>query len=418
LPDAIAASTPRVLVLDYANPEYARKQPERWKQALGNVPFVVPNVLPPWGGSMAGGSTGWADASTIVPWNTYLAYGDTRLLENQYESMKAWVGYMEKQAGDDYLWDTGFHFGDWLFYSVNDDRDGASAITDKYFLTQAFFAHSTDLVRRTAEVLGKKEDAARYAALLEKVKAAFQKEHVTASGRLSSATQTAYVLALAFDLLPENLRQQAADRLVENIRRYNSHLTTGFLGTPHINHVLTHFGYPEVAYELLLQETYPSWLYPVKMGATTIWERWDGIKPDSTFQEKSMNSFNHYAYGAIGDWLYRTVAGIELDEAQPGYKHFFLQPQPGGGLTSAKAWHLSPLGKIESDWAIEGGKLRLRVVVPANATATVRLPKAAVGQVTEGGKALGQGNGVRSFRQVGEGVEIEIGSGEFVFVKN
>ncbi len=379
----------------------------------GNVPFVVPNCIKPFDprSKMAGGSTGWADVATILPWNTYLAFGDKRLLERQYESMKAWVAFMEKEAGDDHVWDTGFHFGDWLFYSVNNDNSGVSAITDKYFLTQAFFAHSTDLVRRAAEVLGKKEDLAYYTELLKKVKTAFNHEHVTPSGRLSSSTQTAYVIALQFDLLPENLRQQAANRLVENIRRYDNHITTGFLGTPYINHVLSRFGHPDVAYELLMQESYPSWLYPVKMGATTIWERWDGIKPDSTFEEASMNSFNHYAYGAIGDWLYRTVAGIDIDEQQPGYKHIIIKPQPGGKLTYAKAWHESPCGKIESGWKLDNKLLNVTLTIPANTSATLILPKAKV----EGIKELKTGNGIHRFSQKGEDVEIELGSGTYSF---
>ncbi len=377
----------------------------------GLVPHVIPNALQP----RAGGSTGWADASTIVPWNTYLAYGDKRLLEQQYESMKAWVGYMEKEAGVDFLWDSGPHFGDWLFYSVNNDCDGKSAVTDKYFLTQAFFAHSTDLLRKTAERLGKKEDAAYYTGLLNNIKMAFYREFITPSGRLSSNTQTAYVLALAFDLFPENMRQQAAERLVENIHRYNDHLTTGFLGTPHINHVLTRYGHTDLAYTLLLQDTWPSWLYPVKMGATTIWERWDGIRPDSSFQATSMNSFNHYAYGAIGDWLYRTVAGIDIDEMQPGYKHILIAPQPGGGLSYAKAWHHTPYGRVASEWHLDNGVFRLQVSVPPNSTATVRLPGAKTDQVRESGNALATSNGIRGVRQAGNDVEVVIGSGEYGF---
>ena len=184
----------------------------------------------------------------------------------------------------DYLWNTGFHFGDWLFYRPADDNDGRSAVTDKYLIAQCFFAYSTQLFLNAAKVLNKPDDVQKYSDLLQHIKDAFLKEYVTPSGRLVSSTQTAYVLALQFDMLPENLRAQAAQRLVDNIKDYDNHLTTGFLGTPYLCHVLTRFGYDTVAYKLLLQETYPSWLYPVKMGATTIWERWDGEKPDSSFQ--------------------------------------------------------------------------------------------------------------------------------------
>ncbi|MBD0369115.1 MAG: family 78 glycoside hydrolase catalytic domain, partial [Flavisolibacter sp.] len=261
------------------------------QQPNGSVPHVVPNVL----GPNAVGSAGWADVATIIPWNMYLAYGDKRILENQYPSMKVWVEYMRQNSTND-LWNKGFHFGDWLFYRPFDDNDGRSAVTDKYLIAQCFFAHSTQLLINAANVLGKKEDGVQYTDLLKRIKDAFLKEYMTSNGRLISGTQTAYVLALNFDMLPETLRPQAAERLVENIKSYNNHLTTGFLGTPYLCHVLSRFGYDSVAYKLLLQETYPSWLYPVKMGATTIWERWDGQKPDSTFQTPSMNSFNHYAY--------------------------------------------------------------------------------------------------------------------------
>jgi alpha-L-rhamnosidase len=335
----------------------------------GAVPFVIPNVL----GQQSAASAGWADASTIIPWNMYQAYGDTRFLEHQYESMKRWVGYMEKNSKD-YLWNTGFHFGDWLFYRPFDDNDGRAAVTDKYLIAQSFFIHSANILASTAKVLGKTEDEKRYSDLHEKVKGAFIKEYLTPNGRLVSSTQTAYVLALNFDILPENLRAQAAQKLAENVKSYGNHLTTGFLGTPYLCHVLTRFGYTDVAYSLLMQETYPSWLYPVKMGATTIWERWDGIKPDSTFQTPGMNSFNHYAYGAIGDWMYRVTTGIQ--EASPGYKQIRIAPQPGGGLTNAAAELQTPYGLVKSAWKIENGILKVDVIIPANTKADVILPKA------------------------------------------
>lgn len=336
----------------------------------GRVPFVVPNVL----GANAGGSTGWADAATIIPWNMYLIYGDPKILADQYESMKSWVGFMEANSAD-FLWNKGFHFGDWLFYRPDDDNDGTAAVTDKYLIAQCFFANSTQIVLNAARVLGKKDDVAKYSKLLDNVKSAFLKEYVTPSGRLVSSTQTAYVLALNFDMLPENLRQSAAERLVENVKNYGSHLTTGFLGTPYLCHVLSRFGYPDIAYDLLLQDTYPSWLYPVKMGATTIWERWDGIKPDSTFQTPGMNSFNHYAYGAIGDWMYRVTAGLELDgEGGVGYKKAKIKPHPGGGFSHAEASLPTIYGELSSTWKIGGDRLVLNVNIPANTTATIYVP--------------------------------------------
>ena len=316
-------------------------------QVEGKVPFVVPNVL----GTGAVNSTGWADAATIIPWNMYLVYGDKKLLEQQYGSMKAYVESIRKIAVND-LWNSGFHFGDWLFYRPDDDNDGRAAVTDKYLIAQCFYAHSTQLLINAAKVLGKNEDAAFYELLLKKIKEAFLKEYMTPSGRLVSGTQTAYVLALNFDMLPEDLRTQAADRLAENIRSYDTHLTTGFLGTPYLCHVLTRFGHNDLAYQLLLQKTYPSWIYPVTMGATTIWERWDGQKPDSTFQTPGMNSFNHYAYGAIGDWMYRTIAGLDTYEDGVGYKHSRIKPHTGGEFTQVSAELETYYGKLSSTWKI------------------------------------------------------------------
>ena len=215
-------------------------------------------------------------------------------------------------------------------------------------------------------------------------------------------------------MLPEALRPFAAKRLAEEIRT-RKHLTTGFLGTPYLCHVLSRYGYVAEAYLLLNREEYPSWLYPVKQGATTIWERWDGQKPDGSFQDASMNSFNHYAYGAIGEWMYRVMAGIDVDEAAPGYKRILIQPRPGGGFTSVKASHETPYGKVASAWTIADGRFELAVEVPPNAKATVRLPKAELASVSEGGKPLADGNGVSARRQDGDSAVIEIGSGRYRF---
>ena len=376
----------------------------------GSVPFVIPNVL----GQNATGSAGWADAATIIPWEMYVLYGDKKILETQYGSMKAWVEYIRQQSQDD-LWKSGFHFGDWLFYRPDDDTDGRSAITDKYFITQCFYAYSTQLLINAATVLGKENDVEEYSALLENIKAAFMKEFVTPSGRLVSSTQTAYVLALHFDLLPEALRAQAVERLVENIKSYGNHLTTGFLGTPYLCHVLSRFGHEEVAYQLLMQKTYPSWLYPVTMGATTIWERWDGIKPDSTFQTPAMNSYNHYAYGAIGDWMYRNIAGLNTAEDGPGYKHIRIQPVQGGELTSAGADLETYYGLLSSHWETADGKFMHEVTIPPNTTADIYIPASGAEGVTESGKALGS---VKDLEVVGmeEGyLHVKAGSGTYHF---
>ncbi|KEQ28097.1 alpha-L-rhamnosidase [Pedobacter antarcticus 4BY] len=376
----------------------------------GSIPFVVPNVM----GADATGSAGWGDVATVVPWNMYLSYGDKDILTKQYPSMKAWVDFMQQRSKND-LWNVGFHFGDWLYFHLQDDSDGRSAVTDKYLIAQSFYAYSTQLLINAAEVLGNKADVDKYKELLGRIKKAYIKEYVTPNGRLVSGTQTAYVLALQFDLLPEDLRAHAVEQLVANIKNYGTHLTTGFLGTPYLCEVLTRFGRNDVAYELLLQETYPSWLYPVKMGATTIWERWDGIKPDGTFQTTGMNSFNHYAYGAIGDWMYRTIAGLDMDISGPGYKKINIAPQPGGKLTQAAAQLDSPYGLTGSDWSISDGKFKIKVTVPANTTAQITLPGAAAAEVLESGKAIARVEEINQVKKSGNDLVLKAGSGTYSF---
>ncbi len=374
----------------------------------GSIPWVVPDVLG------RGGASAWADAGVIIPWTMYLVYGDTRILETQYASMKAWVEYVRNQAGEDRIWTEDFTFGDWLAYSTN-QSDYPGATTGKDFVSTAYFAHSTDLLQRTAVVLGREEDAADYADLLEETKAAFNREFVTQTGRVSENTQTAYTLALAFDLLPESLRNESARRLAADVRNRDNHLTTGFVGTPDLCHTLSRYDYLDVAYDLLLQDTYPSWLYPVKKGATTVWERWDGIKPDSTFQDAGMNSFNHYAYGAIGDWMYRVVAGIEIDPENPGYKHVLIQPRPGGGLSSVRASLNSMYGAVASHWEFVDDRFSLSVRIPPNTRATIRLPGAVLEEVFESERPVGSAEGIDSAVQVDDAVLVESGSGNYVF---
>lgn len=322
------------------------------------------------------GALGWADCATIIPWNHYMAYGDVTVLENQYESMRKWVDFVISESEPNgYLWkcDRRRHYGDWLFWSVNNDRSGESAITNMSLLGQCFFAGSLSNLISAAKVLGREDDATVYAKIREKVVDAYLREYVTPNGHISSDTQTAYVLALHFGLLPEHLRKQAVDRLVANIRQYRYHITTGFLGTPYICNVLTDNGRSDIAYRLLLQETCPGWLYPVTRGATTIWERWDSILPDGTIPENGMNSFNHYSYGAIGDWLYRSAVGIR--ESSPGYSTIVIKPHVGGNFTFMGASTLTPYGEVSAEWSADGNVLRtLDVVIPENTTAEVYVP--------------------------------------------
>jgi alpha-L-rhamnosidase len=378
----------------------------------GAVPWVVPDVIGRTNPNLAA-SAGWSDVAVIVPWNMYQAYGDTSVLARQYPSMRAWVEYERGQAGPNLLWTKGFHFGDWLaFQTTRADYPGAT--TDKDLIATAYFAHSTDLLAKTAEVLGRTDDARNYRALFESIRAAFQREYVTATARLTSNTQTAYVLALDFDLLPDALRVGAAQRLAEDVRRMG-HLTTGFLGTPALTRMLSENGYVDDAYNLLLNDKYPSWLYEVKQGATTIWERWDGKKPDSTFEDAGMNSFNHYAYGAVGDWMYRVVTGLNSDPAQPGYKHIIIRPNPGGGFTYAMATLLTPHGEAASGWRIDGDRLLMTVRVPANTRATVYLPAAHLQDVRESNTPLASTKGATRSTQAGDTVVVEVGSGNYEF---
>ncbi|MEF8795112.1 MAG: glycoside hydrolase family 78 protein [Salinivenus sp.] len=389
----------------------------KWLQDLeadqlesGSVPHVVPNVL----GEESAGAAGWADASVVVPWAMYQANGDKQVLRDQYESMTAWVEYMRERAAMDsttYLWENNFTFGDWLAYSP-DRNDYPGATTSKDLIRNAFFARSADLLARTARALGRMDDAERYQRLFERVRSAFQDEFVTPRGRVTSDTQTSYVLALSFNLIPEDLRAMAAKRLANDVRE-RGHLTTGFLGTPDLLHVLSENGYREEAFDLLFRVEYPSWLYPVTRGATTMWEHWDGIKPDSTFQDPSMNSFNHYAYGAVGEWMHQDVAGIEA--TAPGYKELRIAPHPADTLTHARSLLETAHGRVESSWHRSDGQFRLEVTIPPNTQATVRLPGAARATVTESGTPLDAAEGLSALRTDGEDRVLNAGSGTYTF---
>lgn len=371
----------------------------------GSIPHVIPNVLG------HGGATGWADAGIMIPWAVYLDYGDISVLENQYESMKMWIGYMKERAGEDLIWDGDQHFGDWLsFASTRSDYMGAYTLKD--LIATAYYSYSSHIVAKAASILGLEKEAQYYAQLSERIKEAFNNEFVTPTGRLVSHTQTAYTLALAFDLLDEETAKKSAVFLAGDVEQFG-HITTGFLGTPLISLTLTDIGRNDLAYMLLNRKDYPSWLYPVTMGATTIWERWDGQKPDSTFQNPGMNSFNHYAYGAIGKWMYQVVAGIGIDEQNPGYKHVIINPRPGGGLTSARATHQSMYGEIESGWELDGEKLTMKVEIPANTTATIHVPGEPI-SVDINGSALVDMD--LEFKSMGNETLVSTGSGTYKIV--
>jgi alpha-L-rhamnosidase len=373
----------------------------------GRVPHVIPDVL-----KQDGGSTAWADVSVIVPWTMYQTYGDKRILEVQYPSMKGWIEFMKSRAGEKNLWTGDSHFGDWLAFASN-RSDYTGATTEKDLIATAYYSYSSGLLAKIAAIIGQNDDAKKYAQLSENIKKAFQKEFVTPAGRLVSHTQTAYSLALAFDLLPEDMIPKAAKFLAEDVKNMG-HLTTGFVGTPLLCKTLSAHGYDVLAFMLLNRKDYPSWLYPVTQGATTIWERWDGQKPDGSFQDVGMNSFNHYAYGAIGEWLYRYVAGMDIDPENPGYKHILLAPHPGGGLSNAGVEFNSIFGKVKSAWKLDGTDFVYEVTVPANTTATVTLPAAKADRVLVNAQAM-TASIKESLKQTDKGISVNIGSGSYTF---
>jgi alpha-L-rhamnosidase len=390
----------------------------------GAIPIVAPTMGRGKPNYRDDGGPAWSDAAVICPWTMYLCYGDQRILENNYGTMTRFMDFILNtspgyiRCAPDYKGWLGF--GDWL--SIN-------AATPRDLIGTAFLAYDASLMAKIADVLGKKRDAAKYRQLFEDVKAAFgarylkgskqtatkskttpkrkQMEHDDAVARgnlkvveaapvtsdvfntdLFAPTQTAYVLALHFDLLPEKLRPAAIAELVADIARRGMHLSTGFVGAPYLPHVLSNNGRLDIAYQLLMQKSWPSWLYSVTQGATTIWERWDGWTEENGFQDPGMNSFNHYAYGSIGAWLYNTVAGIEIDPAQPGYKHSILRPQPGGGLTHAAGTLQTRYGELASRWKLNKGTFDWEVTVPPNTTATLHLPMPDAKKITLNGKTV------------------------------
>ncbi len=368
------------------------------QSAAGAFPDVAPRV------AAGEGTAAWGDAGTICPWTLYEVYGDKRLLEKHYGAMQRWVRYLETNSRD--LLRPAAGYGDWLSIAANTPKD---------VLATAYFARSVQLTARAAQVLNKNEDAQRYQDLWERIRVAFNRAYVAPDARIKGDTQTAYVIALHFDLLPEEKRASAARYLVADIEKRGGHLSTGFVGVSHLCPVLTRFGYADVAYRLLLKETFPSWGYSIRQGATTIWERWDGWTEAKGFQDPGMNSFNHYSLGSVGEWLYASVAGIDTDPAQPGFKRLIVRPQPGAGLSWCRASYDSLHGTIATAWQREGSRFALNVTVPPNTTATVFVRTDFADSVTEGGKAAGEAEGVRFLRYADGYAAYEVPSGNYRF---
>lgn len=332
----------------------------------GGVSHIVPDVL----GSYS--ASAWSDAATIIPWVIYETYGDKKILEEQYESMKGWVDYITNHTESNRLWMSGYQYGDWLALDKEEfvDRTGA---TDRYLIANAYYLYSMDIVKKSALVLEKSEEAKYYGDLYEKVLSIFRKEYFTSTGRMVGETQTALTLALHFNLAEEKDKERIAKMLEGNIGAHKNHLSTGFVGTPYICHALSDHNLHELAGVLFLKEDFPSWLYAVKKGATTIWERWNSILPNGDFDESGMNSLNHYAYGSIGEWMYKKLAGINVIEA--GYKKFYIKPMFIKGITSVSASFDSVYGLIKSEWKCKNEKITVKIEIPANTTALLYLPE-------------------------------------------
>ena len=351
----------------------------------GRVPSVAPNVL-----NEEDGGPGWSDARVLCAWAVYLAYGDTRILERHYDAMVRWLEWEASTLVDGVRCADGCGYfqgySDWL--ALDSSWQSVWSATPRDLIGTAYFARTAGVMAEVAAVLGEEKDAARFSSMRDEAVAGFNGHFVSLSGELTVQTQTAHLMALAWDLLPEEHRPAALDRLLVLLQERDWHLSTGFLGTPLLCPVLSRFGRTDVAYRVLVNDDYPGWLFPVRNGATTMWERWNSWTPEHGFGDVNMNSFNHYAYGAIGRWMYDTIGGVRIDQAAPGYEHVLVRPEPGGGLTRARTSIRSVRGRIESGWEIDGGRFVLRLSLPANVTATVVLPDGATSEVGAGSHEL------------------------------
>ena len=333
----------------------------------GEVPQVIPWVF----GRKCKPSAAWGDAATVCPYEVYQAYGNREMLEEFYPMMKKWVEFMHGSGDEEYLWLGGDHYGDWL--GIDAPAGSYKGSTNEDLIATAFYYHSTEILVKAARILDKPTDEiAYYEDVKGKIKAAFNEKFVDGD-RLVGDTQTAYVLAIHFGLCDAEMREKFGKRLVELIENAGDSLTTGFVGTPYLMDALTEIGRSDKAYKLLLREQFPGWLYSVNMGATTVWEHWDGINAKGEVWSKDMNSFNHYAYGAVASWMYRTCAGIRQDENHPAYKHFFIEPIPSEALGFVKASIQTRSGKIVSEWRIEGNKVHYHFEIPDGTSATVKI---------------------------------------------
>ena len=362
---------------------------------------AIANVAPKFGALWS--SAGWGGDSAIrCVYTIYHDYGDTRIVERNFDGLArylAWLAGGRKDGG--------------LTLRTLGDHLNLGGGADLEVIQRAYLANLSALMAEMAAAIGRSNDAARFQAQSEEVRSAFERDFILSDGSITNSGQTAYALAFTMDLVPAEMKAKVAEKFVAELQKSDWHLATGFIGTPRLLPGLHMAGRDDVAYRLLLQETYPSWLFPVKNGATTVWERWDGWTPDKGFQTISMNSFNHYAFGSVGEYLYRQVAGIDTDG--PGFRKIIIHPAIAAGLTNAQAAYDSPAGRIESAWRIDGKRFRLNVTVPPNTTAAIYMPAGAGGQITEGGKPVARSRGVSLLRSEDGATVFSAGSGKYQF---
>ena len=358
----------------------------------------------------AAGTPAWGDAGVICPWTIYTAYDDRRVLEKHLPAMTKWVEWCREHSTNllrDNRKDRGGDFGDWLSIGANTPKD---------VIGTAFFAYSTHLVAKSYAGLGDEANATKYQKLFEDVRDAFCRAYVAPDGRIKGDTQCDYAMALRFELLPEGLRAKAVQFLTDDIAAKGNHLSTGFVGVSYLLPVLTAGGRLDTAYALLMQDTFPSWLFSVKQGATTIWERWDGWTPDKGFQNAGMNSFNHYSLGSCGEWLYNTVAGIGWGEVGPAGRQLILHPRPGGGLSHVEATRRTMYGTVKSAWRLDGGQMTFDVTIPANVTARIILPTGDTASVREDDNPLAGSKDALMTAPAAPGeTELAVSSGSYHF---
>ena len=361
----------------------------------GAFASVAPDILDYSGA----GASAWADAGVICPYNVWKYYNDPRVIERNYGATSRYLDYLQKTSKNHVRGQGAY--GDWV-------KLGGGAKSE--VIGTAYVEYVARLMSEMAAAIGRDEDAKRYEKLADDMRAAFVENFVTDDGRIRDSSQMGYALAFTMDLLPPDKRAAAAGHFVEEIEAKDWHLATGFIGTPRLLPALTAAGRTDVAYRLFLTDTYPSWLYQVRLGATTMWERWDGWTPEKGFQTPEMNSLNHYAFGLVGQWMYETAAGIETDG--PGFRRVTIRPRPGPGLSSARASYDSINGTIRSAWKLDGGVVTLDVTVPPNVTATVYVPTADAAAVTEGGRPAAEAPGVTPLPGT---AAFRVGSGTYHF---